>query len=138
MADERIKEAVMEYLTYHNMSNTLQCFEVEARQKLKNVVASPRTGAPARNIEDMRFRLRRDMISAYDEGLYERFFVLWAKHVPEDVRDNNEVAQKLEFYLNIHFAVAPFRTSFLRKLASVEEQKAAGMAASKNYHFENF
>ena len=102
-------------------------------------MASPRTGAPARNIEDMRFRLRRDMISAYDEGLYERFFVLWAKHVPEDVRDNNEVAQKLEFYLNIHFAVAPFRTSFLRKLAQRGgAKKAAGMAASAMLSFRKF
>ena len=139
MADDRIKEAVMEYLTYHNMNNTLQCFEVEARQKLKNVVASPRTGAPARNIEDMRFRLRRDMITAYDDGLYERFFILWAKHVPEDVRDNNEIAQKLEFYLNIHFAVAPFRTSFLRKLAQRGgAKKAAGMAASAMLSFRKF
>jgi|EP00505_MAST-04D_sp_SCG-Rhode-Island_P004604 LisH domain-containing protein ARMC9 len=139
MADERIKEAVVEYLRYHNMANTMQCFEVEARQKLKNIASSPRSGASARSTDDMRFRLRREMMTAYDNGLYDRFFVLWEKHVPEDVRDENDIAKKLEFYLHIHFAVNPFRTSFLRKLANEGgAKKAAGMAASAMLSFRKY
>jgi|EP00945_MAST-04E_sp_MAST-4E-sp1_P003909 LisH domain-containing protein ARMC9 len=139
MADQRIKEAVEEYLRYHNMLNTLQCFEVEGRQKLKQTAPSPRSGASARSTEDMRFRLRREMMQAYDNGKFERFFTLWDKHVPEDVRNENDIAKKLEFYLHIHFAVAPFRVSFLKKLAQQGgAKKAAGLAASAMLSFRKF
>ena len=33
--DMRIKHAVLEFLRYHGMKNTMECFEVESQQKLK-------------------------------------------------------------------------------------------------------
>ena len=75
-SDDRIKGALLEYLRYHAMTNTLECFEVESQQKLTAAPVSPRSGA---NTEGMRFRLRRDMMRAFDEGEQERFMTMWAK-----------------------------------------------------------
>jgi hypothetical protein len=33
--DERIQHAVVEFLRYHGMKNTIECFEVEAQHKLQ-------------------------------------------------------------------------------------------------------
>lgn len=41
----------------------------------------------------------------YDKGDYEQFFTLWNKYVPFNVRNKDETAKKLEFYVQIHFLI---------------------------------
>lgn len=31
------------------------------------------------------------------------------EHLPENIRNDDAVAQKLEFYLNVHFAIYPLK-----------------------------
>ncbi|EPY82340.1 F59G1.4-like protein [Camelus ferus] len=47
----------------------------------------------------------RDLLAAFDSGDQKMFFDLWEEHVPSSIRDGDSLAQKLEFYLHIHFAI---------------------------------
>ena len=142
--DERIQHAVVEFLRYHGMKNTIECFEVEAQQKLKvkTQLLSPRSGG--KGPEGMRFRVKREMLACFDDGLSGRFFAAWDKHVPMDLRDNDKTARKLEFNLQLHFATLPFRPSFLRKMAQAQRsnpraaRSAAGAAASAMIYFRKY
>jgi LisH domain-containing protein ARMC9 len=131
--DMRIKHAVLEFLRYHGMKNTMECFEVESQQKLKETTTafSPRSSGRS-GTDGVRFRVKRDMLACFEDGLSARFFSSWDKNVPMDLRDQDKTCQKLEFYVQLHFATLPFRPSFLRKMAqkSRDNPGAAKSAAS--------
>uniref|UniRef100_A0A669QCN6 LisH domain-containing protein ARMC9 n=1 Tax=Phasianus colchicus TaxID=9054 RepID=A0A669QCN6_PHACC len=48
--------------------------------------------------------IQKDLLRAFDNGEQKAFFQLWEEHISSSVRDNEPVAQKLEFYLHVHFA----------------------------------
>ena len=47
------------------------------------------------------------MLQYFERGMFNEFFGMWEKHLPEKIRNSDSVAQKLEFYLNIFFAIYP-------------------------------
>ena len=47
------------------------------------------------------------MMAAMDAGNADLFFAQWAKHVPEAVRTGDPTSLKIEFYLQMIFAVYP-------------------------------
>ena len=51
--------------------------------------------------------LQNQLLLAFKNGKYKDFFVLWNKSLPAELRDANSTCKKLEFHLNIYFAVYP-------------------------------
>lgn len=49
------------------------------------------------------------MLDFYHEGKRTEYFDLWTEYLPENIRNNDTVAEKLEFYLNIFFAIYPIK-----------------------------
>jgi len=47
------------------------------------------------------------MGNAFNKGNREAFFILWNRHVPIMLRQEDLLTQKLEFYLQIYFSVYP-------------------------------
>ena len=47
------------------------------------------------------------MLSAFDQGKREHFFITWNRFVPIGHRANDLKCQKLEFYIHIYFAIFP-------------------------------
>ena len=47
------------------------------------------------------------MGQAFNQGKRENFFILWNRHVPIVLRQEDLICQKLEFYLHIYFSVYP-------------------------------
>ncbi|XP_060157723.1 lisH domain-containing protein ARMC9 isoform X4 [Globicephala melas] len=47
----------------------------------------------------------KDLLAAFDSGDQKVFFELWEGHIPSSIRAGDSLAQKLEFYLHIHFAI---------------------------------
>ena len=45
------------------------------------------------------------MLDAFDKGRRKMFFDLWGGHVRGKGNDGELDLQKLEFYLNVHFAI---------------------------------
>ena len=63
----------------------------------------------------------------FHNGKRKKFFDIWADSLPQSLRDNDQVAQKLEFYLNIYFATYPLKfgkgqVSIMRESADFEFQ----------------
>ena len=49
------------------------------------------------------------MMQQFHKGKKERFFKLWNENLTPAVRDGDAVCKKLEFYVNIYFAVYPVK-----------------------------
>lgn len=47
------------------------------------------------------------MLSAFDQGKREHFFISWNRFVPMGHRAHDLKCQKLEFYVHIYFAIYP-------------------------------
>ena len=49
------------------------------------------------------------MLRFFDKGKCSDFFKLWHANLSESIKNEDPVAQKLEFYLNIYFAIYPLK-----------------------------
>lgn len=55
------------------------------------------------------FFLQNEMVTYFEAGQGTEFFQMWTEYLPENIRNQDTVAQKLEFYLNIYFAIYPIK-----------------------------
>lgn len=55
--------------------------------------------------------LQNNILLEFDAGQHQMFWKLWEDHVPKDIRTKDYTCQRLEFYIQIHFAVYPIRIS---------------------------
>nr|XP_060477463.1 lisH domain-containing protein ARMC9 [Panthera onca] len=92
---------VKEYLDFAEFEDTLKTFSKEC--KIKGKPLSKTAGGSLRDSKSL--LIQKDLIAAFDSGDQKVFFDLWEEHVPSSIRDGDPVAQKLEFYLHIHFAI---------------------------------
>jgi len=53
--------------------------------------------------------LQTELLELFHNGKRKKFFDVWIENLTKGVRENDSVAQKLEFYLNIYFAVYPMK-----------------------------
>ncbi|KAF4014044.1 hypothetical protein G4228_005591 [Cervus hanglu yarkandensis] len=92
---------VKEYLDFAEFEDTLKTFLREC--KIKGKPLSKSTCGSLRDPKSLKFQ--RDLLAAFDSGDQKVFFRLWEEHIPRPIRDGDSLAQKLEFYLHIHFAI---------------------------------
>ncbi|XP_054978526.1 lisH domain-containing protein ARMC9 isoform X2 [Sorex araneus] len=92
---------VKEYLDFAEFEDTLKIFSKECKVKGKPLCKA--AGGSSRDSRPL--VIQRDLLAAFDSGHQKVFFDLWAEHVPRAMRDGDALAQKLEFYLHIHFAI---------------------------------
>lgn len=52
---------------------------------------------------------QNELLQHFDNGKRTEFFSEWETHINPELRENNIFCQKLEFNLQIHFAVLPMR-----------------------------
>ncbi|CAB1314356.1 unnamed protein product, partial [Coregonus sp. 'balchen'] len=93
------------YLKFGEFEETLHHFEKECKNKGK-VVPKPR-GNSLRDSKTL--IIQKDLLSSFDDGDFKVFFELWTEYVPSEVRDCDPHAQKLEFYLHVHFTIFPLK-----------------------------
>ncbi|XP_013375336.1 PREDICTED: lisH domain-containing protein ARMC9 isoform X4 [Chinchilla lanigera] len=92
---------VKEYLDFAEFEDTLKTFSKECKIKGK-----PFSKAAGGSLRDSRSSaVQKELLAAFDGGDQKVFFRLWEEHIPRAIRDGDAGAQKLEFYLHIHFAV---------------------------------
>ncbi|XP_036624997.1 lisH domain-containing protein ARMC9 isoform X2 [Trichosurus vulpecula] len=95
---------VKEYLDFAELEDTVKTFLKECRSKGK-----PLCKTPSGSLRDSKtLIIQKDLITAFDNGDQKGFLDLWEEHIPTSVREE-AVAQKLEFYLHIHFAIFPLK-----------------------------
>lgn len=92
---------VKEYLDFAEFEDTLKTFSKECKIKGK-----PLPKSACGSLRDSKpLIIQKDLLAAFDSGDQREFFDLWEEHIPRSVRDGDSLAQKLEFYLHIHFAI---------------------------------
>ncbi|XP_027446407.1 lisH domain-containing protein ARMC9 isoform X2 [Zalophus californianus] len=92
---------VKEYLDFAEFEDTLKTFSKEC--KIKGKPLSKTAGGCLRDSKSL--IIQKDLVAAFDSGDQKVFFNLWEEHIPSSIRDRDSLAQKLEFYLHIHFAI---------------------------------
>ncbi|XP_039505635.1 lisH domain-containing protein ARMC9 isoform X2 [Pimephales promelas] len=97
---------IHEYLKFGEFEETARIFEKEIKRKGKPALKS--SGAACRDSRTA--IIYDDCLSSFNDGDYKVFSELWAKHIPAEIRDCDPVAQKLEFYLQIHFTIYPLKS----------------------------
>ncbi|XP_063162372.1 lisH domain-containing protein ARMC9 [Candoia aspera] len=91
---------VKEYLDFAEFEETVKTFTKECKIKGKPL---PKTGS--NSAKDSKALIIQDLLMSFTDGDQDVFFELWEERIPSSVRDQEAVAQKLEFYLHIHFAI---------------------------------
>uniref|UniRef100_A0A4W5PST3 Armadillo repeat containing 9 n=1 Tax=Hucho hucho TaxID=62062 RepID=A0A4W5PST3_9TELE len=93
------------YLKFGEFEETVHHFEKECKNKGK-VIPKPR-GNSLRDSKTL--IIQKDLLSSFDDGDFKVFFELWTEYVPLEFRDCDPHAQKLEFYLHVHFTIFPLK-----------------------------
>ncbi|NXQ79842.1 ARMC9 protein, partial [Nyctibius grandis] len=91
---------VREYLDFAEFEETVKVFTKEC--KIKGKPLPEPAGVSSRDSKAL--PVQKDLLTAFENGEQKVFFQLWEEHISSSLRDNDPVAQKLEFYLHIHFA----------------------------------
>uniref|UniRef100_A0A2K6G4C4 LisH domain-containing protein ARMC9 n=1 Tax=Propithecus coquereli TaxID=379532 RepID=A0A2K6G4C4_PROCO len=92
---------VKEYLDFAEFEDTLKTFSKECKIKGKPLCKT--AGGSLRDSKSL--IIQKDLVAAFDSGDQKVFFNLWEEYIPSSIRDGDSLAQKLEFYLHIHFAI---------------------------------
>uniref|UniRef100_A0AAV2KV39 LisH domain-containing protein ARMC9 n=1 Tax=Knipowitschia caucasica TaxID=637954 RepID=A0AAV2KV39_KNICA len=96
---------ITEYLKYEDFEETVHSFVKECKSKGK-LVSKPQGNSQ----RDSKMRvIQSDLMCAFEDGDHKVFFELWTKHIAPEVKDTDADAQRLEFYLYIHFTIYPLR-----------------------------
>ncbi|XP_069830561.1 lisH domain-containing protein ARMC9 isoform X2 [Dendropsophus ebraccatus] len=96
---------VKEFLNFGEFHETVKSFTRECKVKGKPI---PRgDGSVTRDSRTL--LIQKDLLTAFEDGDRNTFFEKWNEHVPLETRSNDPLAQKLEFYLHIHFAIFPLK-----------------------------
>eukprot|EP00128_Syssomonas_multiformis_P007215 Colp12_sorted_trinity150504_noHs@19105 len=101
--DTELNDIVREYLEYGDYSRTLEAFDEDCENKGRPV----RPNTARRNKDAVRrIQIQNEFLGAFDDGDVVSFFTLWDQYIPPHIRHDANT-QKLEFNLNIYFAIYP-------------------------------
>ncbi|KAK2538468.1 hypothetical protein Q9233_002328 [Columba guinea] len=98
---------VREYLDFAEFEETVKVFTKEC--KIKGKPLPKPAGVSSRDSKAL--PVQNDLLAAFDNGEQKVFFQLWEEHISSSVQDNEPAAQKLEFYLHVHFATCLLKHS---------------------------
>ncbi|KAL4630739.1 lisH domain-containing protein ARMC9 isoform X2 [Arapaima gigas] len=101
---------VKEYLSFGEFEETVKLFEKECKSKGKPAPEMSETLAK----DSQTSVIQKDFLRSFEDGDAKVFFELWTEHIPSHIRNFAPDAQKLEMYLQIHFAIFPLKHSFGR------------------------
>uniref|UniRef100_A0A0B7BQE6 LisH domain-containing protein ARMC9 n=1 Tax=Arion vulgaris TaxID=1028688 RepID=A0A0B7BQE6_9EUPU len=100
-----LNSIVKEYLDFSGFDKTKATFEGECSERKKPIskIVQPPCG------NEKIALVQNQMLEFLNEGRGDLFFKLWNEYLPKDVKDDDSISQKLNFYLNIYFAVYPVK-----------------------------
>ncbi|XP_061423707.1 lisH domain-containing protein ARMC9 isoform X3 [Lethenteron reissneri] len=102
--EAELSSIIREYLNFMEYEETVKALDRECSSKGKAV---PKSGGVMKDSNVL--LVQGELLSAFDQGERTEFFVLWGENIPGTLCDSDPTAQKLEFYLQIHFAIYPIQ-----------------------------
>ncbi|KAH9490004.1 LisH domain-containing protein armc9 [Bulinus truncatus] len=106
-----LNSIVKEYLDFSGFDKTKTTFETECKEKNKPLLEQNSNPYGSEKLH----LTQTQMLEFFHEGKNDMFFNLWRSSMPPVEKDSDSVFQKLEFYLNIYFAVYPFKYNLSQK-----------------------
>ncbi|XP_067851349.1 lisH domain-containing protein ARMC9 isoform X2 [Heptranchias perlo] len=98
---------IKEYLKFVAFEETVKVFDKECKNKGKTIPKPPTSAG-----QDFKTaHIQKDILKAFEDGDRKAFFKLWEQHISPQVRDNEQLTQKLEFHLHVYFAIFPLKNS---------------------------
>nr|XP_039262549.1 lisH domain-containing protein ARMC9-like [Styela clava] len=123
--ENEIHSLLREYLVFAGMEKTSYALQNECKEKGKTLPAGN-----SQQADGSKLAAQNNILLEFDAGQYQPFWKLWEDHVPTDIRTKDYTCQRLEFYIQIHFAVYPIRIS---SLGEANNQLDEGMTRFKKY-----
>ncbi|XP_067898401.1 lisH domain-containing protein ARMC9 isoform X2 [Heterodontus francisci] len=116
---------VKEYLKFAAFEETVNVFDKECKNKGKAIPKPPKSAG-----QDFKTsHIQEKLLKAFEVGNRKVFFKLWEQHISPQVRDDEQLPQKLEFHLHVHFAIFPLKNSGKPDKDDVDERTS---------HFKNY
>ena len=109
---------VLEYLSHAGFEQATAALKVELRERREGKKPAWRPVGP-----QMQEKVKQRMLRALEAGERDEVMRLWDNFVPPLLRRSDKNAQKLEFYINIFFAIYPLHPDN-------KKPQPAGLAAS--------
>ncbi|XP_052760262.1 lisH domain-containing protein ARMC9-like isoform X1 [Mya arenaria] len=122
-----LNSIVREYLDFGGFDKTLQNFDKEISGKGKPLSSGDSKGP----ISQKQLAAQNELLELFHNGKRKKFFDVWADSLPKSVRENDSVAEKIEFYLNIYFAVYPIKFAKGQALAEKNMQEFKNFLETK-------
>ena len=88
MAAAKIRLSVLEYLRFHRLTSTAECFEAETSSKLLDEKDDGSASV------ELQAQLLADFLACFDKRRPARLFALWDKHVPNHLRKSDTTAMR--------------------------------------------
>lgn len=104
--DGEVELMILEYLAHSGFDRAVNELKQQLRERR---IGKQQAWRPAGR--DIQSHLKERMLKALDRGDRGEVFKLWENFVPPLVRRSDREAQKLEFYLNVYFAIFPLHPS---------------------------
>ncbi|VDI03149.1 Hypothetical predicted protein, partial [Mytilus galloprovincialis] len=96
---------VQEYLEFVTFDKTLVSFQKECETKQKPITTQSIKSKSNQKL----LAIQNELMQNFHKGKRDRFLKLWSENLAASVKDQDPVAKKLEFYVNIYFAVYPIK-----------------------------
>ncbi|XP_060690101.1 lisH domain-containing protein ARMC9 isoform X2 [Hemiscyllium ocellatum] len=98
---------IKEYLKFAAFEETVNVFVKECKNKGKAILKPPiSAGQGVKTLQ-----IQEDLLKAFDDGNGKVFFKLWEQHILPQTGVDEQLPQKLEFHLQVHFAIFPLKNS---------------------------
>ncbi|KAJ3192998.1 LisH domain-containing protein armc9, partial [Dinochytrium kinnereticum] len=105
--ETQVNKLVREYLNYADYPTTLSAFDVEARLKGRSILQQDSESI----IESSEtLNSQNQFMLPFQEGDREKFFALWDDRFPASLRETDPLYQRMEFQINIYFAIFPLHS----------------------------
>lgn len=102
--DGELNAIVKEYLEYIQLEEVSHLFEKECLK-----IGKPIQELSKDSRNDKISKTQNDLLTIFDLGNRSDFFNIWESAISEETRETSLECQKLEFQLQLHFAIAPLR-----------------------------
>nr|CAB3223157.1 lisH domain-containing protein ARMC9 [Phallusia mammillata] len=113
--EPELNELVKEYLTFAGLDKTVYSLHLECNEKGKPIQQGSKLSS-----DGSKLTAQNNILLEFDSGNYSSFWSLWEENVPGDIRSQDHTCQRLEFYIQIHFAVYPIRVGSTQSASNLE------------------
>ncbi|XP_059507094.1 lisH domain-containing protein ARMC9 isoform X3 [Stegostoma tigrinum] len=116
--EAELNALIKEYLKFAAFEETVNVFVKECKNKGKAIPKQPMSAG-----QDIKTsHIQEGLLKAFEDGNRKAFLNLWEQHILPQTGVDEQLPQKLEFHLQVHFAIFPLKNSRIPDKDDVDER----------------